>query len=120
MFQASEAENEEARTAFQSVLVVRTGISDNLNTNFSKFSARVKNISAEVFGYSYAEEVSVTVAQFYDAALLYCHALYPLLRAGGGALGAEIFAGTRGVTVEGITGPVTINNNGDRLGEAEQ
>ena len=46
MFQASDEENQEARKAFKSVLVVKAGTSNNFTKNYSKFSNRkaFKNI----------------------------------------------------------------------------
>ena len=39
-FKASDEENHEARKAFQSVLVVKAGSSNNFTKNYSKFSNR--------------------------------------------------------------------------------
>ena len=76
---ASEEANSEAREAFSSVLTVSAGSPHPLTENFTRFSRRVKEIARDEFGYDYAEDVSLSVAKFYDAALLYTSGLPPHL-----------------------------------------
>ena len=68
---ASVEENIEAREAFSSVLTVSAGSPHPQTENFTAFSRRVKDIAEEEFGYQFTEDVSLSVAKFYDAALLY-------------------------------------------------
>ena len=65
---------------------------------------------------------SIPVAQFYDSALLYCHALYSILNKNGiissnDTGGKTIYQHLRNVTIDGILGPIYINENGDRQGK---
>ena len=64
---------------------------------------------------------SIPVSQFYDSALLYCHALYSILKKNGSissndTRGTTIYQYLRNVTIDGILGPISINENGDRQG----
>ena len=70
---ATEEENEEAKDAFQSVLTVTAGTASSSIANYSIFSNRVRQLAQEYFNYSHEEDVSTFAANFYDAALLYCH-----------------------------------------------
>jgi atrial natriuretic peptide receptor A len=70
---ATEEENEEAQHAFQSVLTVTAGTASSSSDNYTIFSSRVRQLAQEYFNYSHEEDVSTFAANFYDAALLYCH-----------------------------------------------
>ena len=68
---------------------------------------------------------SIPVSQFYDSALLYCHALYSILKKNGSissndTRGTTIYQYLRNVTIDGILGPISINENGDRQGNINQ
>ena len=70
---ATEEENKEAQHAFQSVLTVTAGTASSLSDNYTIFSSRVRQLAQQYFNYSHEEAVSTFAANFYDAALLYCH-----------------------------------------------
>ena len=121
---ATMAENIEAREAFSSVLTVRAGSPRSQTKNFTKFSERVKAIAMEEFSYNYTEEVSLTVAKFYDAALLYTSAVFSLLEEEGDLAdrGEEITTRMRGEPgkskkIQGIDTEIIMNDNGDRMDE---
>ena len=121
---ASRAENMEAREAFSSVLTVRAGGPRAQTDNFTRFSQRVKDIAMEEFSYDYTEDVSLTVAKFYDAALLYTSALFSLIEEEGDVenSGEEITRRMRGrpgesIEIHGIDSNIIIDDNGDRMDE---
>ena len=122
LFQATEKENEEAREAFKSVNVVKAGRSNFLNNDLP-ISKRIKQIAMKEFNYTITKEISVNVAKFYDAALLYCQALFKVLNEETNfeddnySEGERISFLTRNTTVQGSTGDVVINANGDILEE---
>ena len=105
---------------------MKAGRSNFLNNDLP-ISKRIKQIARREFNYTYEEEISVNVAKFYDAALLYCQALYSVLReetninedlaTHNDSEGERISRLTRNVTVQGSTGPMVINSNGDILEE---
>ena len=70
---ATKEENSEGQNAFQSVLTVTAGIAASSSDNYTIFSNRVQQLAQEHFNYSHEEDVSTFAANFYDAALLYCH-----------------------------------------------
>merc|ERR1712117_40899 len=70
---ASKAENDRARKAYEAVLTVTARSSDT--TAYAEFSQAVKTVSKEKFNYTYEEEVNTFVANFHDAVLLYAKAL---------------------------------------------
>ena len=121
---ASKAENIEAREAFSSVLTVRAGGPRAQTENFTRFSQRVKEIAREEFSYDYTEDVSLTVAKFYDAALLYTSALFSLIEDEGDVenSGEEMTRRMRGrhgksIEINGIDSNIIIDDNGDRMDE---
>ena len=79
-------------------------------------------MARDIFGYEFEGGiVDSTVSNFFDAALLYCHALYNIMRDpdGDGSLedkGSEIFERMGNITIDGINGPIIMNENRDRLG----
>ena len=123
-FQATEEENDDAREAFKSVNVVKAGRSNFLNNDLA-ISKRIKQIAMKEFNYTITGEISVNVAKFYDAALLYCQALFKVLNEETNSEdnidnyseGERISFLTRNTTVQGSTGDVVINANGDILEE---
>ena len=70
---ATQEENDEAQHAFQSVLTVTAGAASSSSANYSVFSSRVRQLAQRYFNHSHEEAVSTFAANFYDAALLYCH-----------------------------------------------
>ena len=65
---ASKAENDRARRAYEAVLTVTARSSDT--TAYAEFSQAVKTVSKEKFNYTYEEEVNTFVANFHDAVSL--------------------------------------------------
>ena len=116
---ATKAENIEAREAFSSVLTVRAGGPRAQTDNFTTFSDRVKAIARDEFSYNYTEDVSLTVAKFYDAALLYTSALFSLIedKLDVENSGEEITKRMRGRQIHGIDSRIIIDDNGDRMDE---
>ena len=103
-------------------MVVKAGAFSSANQNFSKLSENIKSVARKVFGYDFDEGVvDSTVSNFFDAAMLYCHALYSILTdSPNDSLedkGSEIFERMGGITIDGINGPIIMNENQDRLGK---
>ena len=63
---SSKEENERAKKAYQSVLTV-TASSSSDSSEYESFSKHVKQLSSEMFNYSYDEPVNNFVANFHDA-----------------------------------------------------
>ncbi|KAK2143904.1 hypothetical protein LSH36_801g03048 [Paralvinella palmiformis] len=84
---------------------------------YKKFSEEVKRRARQEYGDSIygEEEVNSFVGAFHDAVILYAHALNETLEAGFNATnGTEITRRMWNRTIEGITGNVSIDSNGDR------
>jgi len=114
---ASEEENARARKAYEAVLTVTASSSSKVD-EYEAFSQAVKDVAKKQFNYTYDEPVNNFVANFHDAVLLYATALkeavdeYGLEEAKSN--GSLIVKKMWNRTISGITGDVTINNNGDR------
>ena len=80
----------------------------------------MKEIAQKYFNFTFEDNgISASVASFFDAALVYCHALYSVLQENKTIenMGVQISKKTQNLTIDGIGGPVIINSNGDRLEE---
>ncbi|KAK9509454.1 hypothetical protein O3M35_006768 [Rhynocoris fuscipes] len=78
---------------------------------------QIKILAKESFNFTFGPDpVSTFVTAFYDAVLLYAYALNETLANGyNGSIGEEITRRMWNRTIQGITGPVTIDANGDRV-----
>nr|XP_040571414.1 atrial natriuretic peptide receptor 1-like [Lepeophtheirus salmonis] len=113
--EASEEENLRAKHAYEALLTVTAHTADT--NEYHNFAKDVKSLSKKLFNYSYEEPVTPLVANFHDAVLLYTTALkevieeHGLEKKGDGRL---IVQKMWNRTITGVTGNVSINNNGDR------
>ncbi|XP_068082292.1 atrial natriuretic peptide receptor 1 [Anabrus simplex] len=109
--------NKRAKKAYEALLTV-TAATPN-NPQYNSFSEEVKKLAQEKYNYSFGNEsVSTFVTAFYDAVLLYSLALNETLQSGGTERdGANITRRMWGRTFQGITGDVTIDDNGDRIAD---
>ncbi|XP_076366600.1 atrial natriuretic peptide receptor 1-like isoform X6 [Tachypleus tridentatus] len=106
--------NDRARKAYQSLLTITDRVPDT--PEYAEFSREIKNITKKRYGFDYGEEeVSVYVTAFHEAVLLYALALNETLEEGGNITdGRAITHKMWNRTFEGITGNVSIDDNGDR------
>eukprot|EP00095_Tigriopus_kingsejongensis_P000206 maker-scaffold41_size498431-snap-gene-3.30 protein:Tk00206 transcript:maker-scaffold41_size498431-snap-gene-3.30-mRNA-1 annotation:"hypothetical protein DAPPUDRAFT_201000" len=112
---ATDEDNNRAKQAFEAVLTVTA--STSYTSEYEDFSARVKELSQEKFDYDYEEDVSSFVANFHDAVLLYATALKEVVDANGISAksdGELIVSKMWSRTIKGISGNVSIDDNGDR------
>ncbi|CAG0882506.1 unnamed protein product [Darwinula stevensoni] len=109
-----EKNNERAKQAYEAVLTVTARTPTT--PEYKNFSDMVKNLTVERSGMEYEEDtVNTFVAAFHDAVLLYAHALNETLREGGDVTnGSDITRRMWNRSIEGITGTVSIDENGDR------
>ncbi|XP_076366606.1 atrial natriuretic peptide receptor 1-like isoform X3 [Tachypleus tridentatus] len=106
--------NERARKAYEALLIVTARKPET--PEYAEFSRAVKEIAREKFGFDYGEEeVNTYVTAFHEAVLLYVLALNETLEEGGSITnGSVITQKMWNRTFEGITGNVSIDENGDR------
>ncbi|XP_023219656.1 atrial natriuretic peptide receptor 1-like isoform X1 [Centruroides sculpturatus] len=83
---------------------------------FEDFTKSVKHVAKEEFGFDYKEEeVNKFVSGFYEAIILYSLSLNETLSEGYSITNGSIITQKMwNRTFQGITGPVSINENGDR------
>lgn len=116
--------NEKAKKAYTALLTITARQPDD--DEYRMFSKDVKDLAKEKYNYSFAENetVSTIVTAFYDAVFLYAYALNDTIR----ELGPEaaLYAPLNGTRLahlmwnrsfKGITGNVTIDDNGDRISD---
>ncbi|RUS77778.1 hypothetical protein EGW08_014463, partial [Elysia chlorotica] len=109
------ARNKAARKAYESLMTVT--LRQPTTPNYKQFSQAVKDKAAKIYpNFTYGdEEVNSFVGAFYDAVILYAHALNETIEAGGNVSdGINITRNMWNRTFEGITGNVSIDENGDR------
>ncbi|TRY68878.1 hypothetical protein TCAL_15075 [Tigriopus californicus] len=112
---ATDSENERAKKAFEAVLTVTA--SSSYTAEYENFSATVKRLSKRMFNYDYPEQVSMFVANFHDAVLLYATALREVVQEQGMEAksdGKLIVTKMWKRTISGVSGEVNIDGNGDR------
>ncbi|OXA44047.1 Atrial natriuretic peptide receptor 1 [Folsomia candida] len=107
--------NLRARRAYEAVLTVTVRPPPD-SEEYNSFDTMVKEKAISKFNFSYGDEpVNPIVTAFYDAVILYAIALNETLKNGGNITnGSEITRRMRGKTFQGITGNVSIDENGDR------
>lgn len=119
----TDERNDKARKAYEALLTITTRKPDN--AEYQKFSDEVKVLAKEKYNYTFVEneQISQFVAAFHDAVLLFAHALNESIRENGENALIKPLNGTRLTELmwdrsfEGITGTVSIDNNGDRLSD---
>ncbi|GFO42896.1 guanylate cyclase, partial [Plakobranchus ocellatus] len=107
--------NEKARKAYESLMTVT--LRKPVNQKYKNFSKEVKARAEKLFkNFTYGEdEVNSFVGAFHDAVILYAIALNESLAAGVSiSNGSEITRRMWNRTFSGITGTVSIDENGDR------
>ncbi|ESO97952.1 hypothetical protein LOTGIDRAFT_153062 [Lottia gigantea] len=104
----------EAKTAFESLL--RVSWQEPSGMGWMNFSCNVKDIALSKYNYSFGDEkVNFFVGSFHDAAVRLGLAINETLSTGGNL--SDGYTITRLMwtkTLPGVTGPVIIDNNGDR------
>ena len=61
-------------------MVVQNGVLEYQNQNFQRYAKRIKEIAAKYFGYDFGfSGIDKSVSTFFDAALVYCNALFSVL-----------------------------------------
>ncbi|XP_071098571.1 atrial natriuretic peptide receptor 1-like [Haliotis cracherodii] len=111
----SEERNAKARKAFEAVMTVTLRKPDS--PEYHNFSEEVKRRASLMYkNFTYGEEeVNSFVGAFHDAVILYALALNETLEANGSISdGVAITRRMWNRTFEGITGTVSIDDNGDR------
>ncbi|XP_057376143.1 atrial natriuretic peptide receptor 1-like [Daphnia carinata] len=110
----TEAQNNRSRRAYEALLTVSARVPDT--EQYRDFSDEVKRIARDEFNYTYDEDpVNPFVAAFHEAVLLYAIALNETLAAGGNVSnGTAITSRMWGRTFVGISGNVSMDENGDR------
>ncbi|KAK0055740.1 atrial natriuretic peptide receptor 1, partial [Biomphalaria pfeifferi] len=107
--------NRKARKAYESLMTVT--LRKPTSENYKNFSEEVKRRAAKMYpNFTYGEqEVNSFVGAFHDAVILYALALNETIEAGGNVSdGLNITRRMWNRTFEGITGNVSIDENGDR------
>ncbi|CAG7700229.1 unnamed protein product [Allacma fusca] len=107
--------NDRAKRAYEALLTVTVPPPPKTD-EYITFDQEVKRNALEKFNFSFGDEsVNPFVTAFYDAVLLYAIAVNETLEANGSIEnGTEITRRMRGKTFQGITGNVSIDENGDR------
>ncbi|XP_076309268.1 atrial natriuretic peptide receptor 1-like [Tachypleus tridentatus] len=110
----SQTRNKRARKAYEALLTVTARKPET--PEYAEFSRAVKEIARKKFGFDYGEEeVNTYVTAFHEAVLLYVLALNETLEEGGHITNGSIITQKMwNRTFEGITGSVSIDENGDR------
>ncbi|GIX97921.1 receptor-type guanylate cyclase gcy-28 [Caerostris darwini] len=110
----TEERNQKARIAYEALLTVTARIPET--EEYKNFSREVKEIAKNDYNFDYGqEEVNTFVTAFHEAVLLYSIALNETLAEGYTVSnGSIIIQKMWNRTFEGITGKVTIDENGDR------
>ncbi|GFR70172.1 guanylate cyclase [Elysia marginata] len=111
----TDARNAAARKAYESLMTVT--LRQPTSPKYKQFSKDVKAKAAQIYpNFTYGdEEVNSFVGAFYDAVILYAHALNETIEAGGNVTdGINITRRMWNRTFDGITGKVSIDENGDR------
>ncbi|KAK6958738.1 atrial natriuretic peptide receptor 1, partial [Biomphalaria glabrata] len=111
----TEENNRKARKAYESLMTVT--LRKPTSENYKNFSEEVKRRAAKMYpNFTYGEqEVNSFVGAFHDAVILYALALNETIEAGGNVSdGLNITRRMWNRTFEGITGNVSIDENGDR------
>ncbi|XP_015110011.1 atrial natriuretic peptide receptor 1 isoform X1 [Diachasma alloeum] len=115
----TDERNEKARKAYQSLLTVTARTPDN--EEYLNFSREVKALAQSKYNFTFGSSLlSTFVAAFYDAVFLYALALKESLPENPGEVnldGGNLTRRMWGKSFRGITGDVTIDENGDRLAD---
>ncbi|KAL3089465.1 hypothetical protein niasHT_029176 [Heterodera trifolii] len=117
---ASSEENEKAKRAYRALKTISLRRSDL--DEYKNFEARVKERAEKKYNYSHRTgkeyEMNNFISAFYDAVLLYAIALNETLAEGlDPRNGQSITSKMWNRTFVGITGNVSIDNNGDRYSD---
>lgn len=115
--------NEQAKKAYQALLTITTKKPED--EEYQEFSKQVKLLAEEKYNYTFDdhEEISQFVSAFHDAVLLFAKALNESIRELGHEALLQPLNGTRltqlmwGTSFRGITGNVSMTDNGDRLSD---
>ncbi|XP_050335599.1 atrial natriuretic peptide receptor 1 isoform X2 [Bactrocera neohumeralis] len=112
--------NERARKAYTAILTLTPKQPDD--EAYTTVSNKIKTIATEKYNYTFQEneDVSSFVISFFDGVLLYAKALNDSIREDPTVLtrpinGTDMVRRMWGRSFKGITGNVTIDNNGDRI-----
>jgi atrial natriuretic peptide receptor A len=115
----SQARNDAARRGYEAVLTVTLSRPDS--EDYLQFTENVRSKAREEYKYDVYgpdEEVNSFVGAFHDAVLLYALAVNETLEAGiDPSNGSEVTRRMWNRTFQGITGTVSIDENGDRNGD---
>lgn len=119
----SDDRNKKAKKAYEALLTITTRKPNN--EEYQKFSDDVKLLAREKYNYTFEEneQISQFVSAFHDAVLLFANALNTSIREQGENALVKPLNGTRltelmwNQTFQGITGKVSIDENGDRLSD---
>lgn len=115
--------NAKAKKAYEALLTITTRKPED--EEYQKFSDEVKDVAKRKYNYTFVEDeqISQFVSAFHDAVLLFAHALNKSISESGENALIKPLNGTRltelmwGTTFKGITGEVSIDENGDRLSD---
>ncbi|XP_054081136.1 atrial natriuretic peptide receptor 1 isoform X1 [Zeugodacus cucurbitae] len=112
--------NERAKKAYTAILNLTPKQPDD--EAYTRVSNKIKTIATKKYNYTFQEneDVSSFVISFFDGVLLYAKALNDSIREDPTVLtrpinGTDIVRRMWGRSFKGITGNVTIDNNGDRI-----
>ncbi|XP_015786480.1 atrial natriuretic peptide receptor 1 isoform X2 [Tetranychus urticae] len=110
----TDERNEKAKRAYEALLTVTARVPDT--PEYARFAKAVKEIAAQNYGYDYKqEEVNTFVTAFHEAVILYAIALNETISDGYNITNGTIVTKKMwNRTFEGITGNVSIDENGDR------
>ncbi|KAG1681094.1 Receptor-type guanylate cyclase gcy-28 [Nymphon striatum] len=110
----TEANNTRARYAYEAMMTVTSRMPETVE--YEEFSEKVKTIAKNKYDFDYGDEsVNIFVTAFYEAVILYAMALNETLAQGYNITsGSVITSKMWNRTYTGITGNVSINENGDR------
>lgn len=125
-FDEKDAENDrniKAEKAYQALLTITARKPED--EEYQSFSDKVKVLAKEKYNYTFVEDepISQFVSAFHDAVLLFAHALnHSIQEKGQDALikplnGTSLTQLMWGTNFKGITGDVSIDDNGDRLSD---
>nr|AEL97641.1 guanylyl cyclase receptor [Bactrocera dorsalis] len=116
----TQENNERARKAYTAILTLTPKQPDD--EAYTTVSNKIKTIATEKYNYTFQEneDVSSFVISFFDGVLLYAKALNDSIREDPTVLtrpinGTDMVRRMWGRSFKGITGNVTIDNNGDRI-----
>ncbi|KAM6435639.1 atrial natriuretic peptide receptor 1 isoform 1-T1 [Liasis olivaceus] len=113
-WQRGDGNDDAAREAYQAVMVIT--YAEPRNPEYQPFLQQVKRTAQEQFNFTMEDGLeNFIAAAFHDGVMLYAHAVNETLEQGGSPSNATaITLQMRNRTFYGITGPLRIDQNGDR------